>query len=85
LARAAFIRAATLGGTVRLWDPQSGEQRLVLEGHQGTVYAVCAVTIDGRDLLASCSDDDTVRVWDLQTSACVLTMPTHYDAWGWRG
>ena len=44
-------------GTVRIWDPATGEQRAALQGHQDWVRAVCAVTVDGRDLLASGGDD----------------------------
>ncbi len=54
-------------GTVRIWDPATGEQRAVLEGHQDWVGAVCAVTVDGRDLLASGGDDGAVRIWDPAT------------------
>ena len=51
--------------TVRLWDPQTGQQHAVLEGHQGGVRAVCAFTVSGRPLLAS--GGETVRLWDPQT------------------
>jgi len=47
-----------------LWDPESSERRTILEGHR--VNALCAVTVAGRELLASASNDGT-RVWDLQT------------------
>jgi WD40 repeat protein len=49
---------------VRVWDPQTGGQIAVLDAHQRTVSAVCAVTIRGRGLLASASGDGTVRIWD---------------------
>jgi hypothetical protein len=42
-------------------------ERAALEGHQDLVTAVCAVTVNGQDLLASGSDDDTVRIWDPAT------------------
>jgi WD domain, G-beta repeat len=48
-------------GRVRLWDPYTGEQLPALEGHQGPVRAVYAVTAGGRQLLGS---DGTVRLWD---------------------
>ena len=56
---------ATAGGdaTVRLWDAQSGEQILVLRGHENLVSSV-AFSPDGSQL-ASGSADGTVRVWAL--------------------
>jgi WD40 repeat protein len=48
------------------------------KGHQGWVNGVCAVTVAGKKLLASASGDGTVRIWDPETGACPLTVPTHY-------
>ena len=40
-------------GTVRIWDPETGEQRAVLDGHRGWINGLCAVSVAGRELLAS--------------------------------
>jgi len=69
-------------GTVRLWDPRTGEQLATWEAHQGGVSAVCAVTVDGRSLLASGGDDRTVRLWDCRTGMCTATVPTHHEVLG---
>ena len=54
-------------GTVRIWDPATGQQHAALKGHRDRVYAVCAVTVNGQELLASGGDDGPVRIWDPAT------------------
>jgi WD40 repeat protein len=65
---------------VRIWDPATGHQHAVLHGHQSLVNALCPVTINGQQLLASGSSDRTVRIWDPQTEACLLTVPAYHTA-----
>src|SRR3989440_491054 len=68
------------GGTVRIWDPQPGQERTLLEGHQGGVWAVCPVTVAGKQLLASAGSDGTVRIWDPQTGQQRALLEGHHGS-----
>jgi len=48
-------------GTIKLWDPASGQLQATLEGHSGWVMAL-AVLPGGR--LASGGGDRTIKLWD---------------------
>ncbi len=69
-----LIAAATPGGTVQVWDTQTGQEALVLRGHPGVVSAV-AFSPDGNHLasVSSCQNragyllpdkSSEVRVWE---------------------
>lgn len=60
-------------GALLLWRPAAGpDPEARLEGHTDAVTALAA-TADGRHA-ASASSDGTVRVWALETHACVQTL-----------
>lgn len=70
--------------TIRLWDPDTGACLHTFaghtegaRGHSRRVTGVCALTVDGRALLASTSRDRTIRLWDLATGACLHTLTGH--------
>jgi hypothetical protein len=52
-------------------------ERTTLEGHTDWVEGVCAVRVGGRELLASASADETVRIWDPATGATERTLKGH--------
>ncbi|KAG6102668.1 hypothetical protein E4U30_003890 [Claviceps sp. LM220 group G6] len=70
-----LIAAGTVFGDVLVWRYSIAEDEhamaFVLRGHEGSIYGVDVsaplVLRDGtrRRLLASCSDDRTIRIWDI--------------------
>ena len=69
------LASASVDGTVRLWDPATGELTATLERHTGRVTGV-AFSPDGRQL-ASASVDGTVRLWDPATGELTATLERH--------
>ena len=51
----------------------------MLDGHHDAVDAVCAVTVDGRDLLASGGRDECRRVWDPRSGEQLTVLHGHPD------
>jgi WD40 repeat protein/serine/threonine protein kinase/tetratricopeptide (TPR) repeat protein len=56
-------------GSLKVWDAQTGQELLRLEGHGGSQQAVESVCFspDGQWLASGGSQDRTARVWDLAT------------------
>ncbi len=54
-----------------MWDLETGREERTLEGRQSYVEAV-AITPDGRRVV-SASEDNTLKVWDLETGALICT------------
>ena len=54
-----------------------GRLSATLEGHARAVFSFAALA-GGR--LASASDDQMIKIWDLTTRACVATLEGHEDA-----
>lgn len=60
-----WLRGGSLDATARLWDAQTGDERLVLTGHPSWVTAV-AFSPDGSQLAAA-GVDQIIIGWDLAT------------------
>ena len=71
----ARLATGHFGGAVRVWRVGAGAGALlpsVLTGHTAGVWALAAVQLpSGALLLASGSLDRSVRLWDVDTGACV--------------
>jgi WD40 repeat protein len=72
-----LIVSASWDNSLKVWDGQSGTERLTLQGHQDRVNA-CAISADGS-LIVSASDDHTLKVWDAQNGVERLTLAGHTD------
>ncbi|KAH8115597.1 WD40 repeat-like protein [Phellopilus nigrolimitatus] len=65
-------------GTVKVWNPERGHSLTTLQAAQGCVYQAL-FSPHHPDLLASCSSDGTLRLFDLRAPA-LLNAPTSLTA-----
>ncbi len=64
---------------ISLPDSDSSNHR-VLVGHSGPVYATC-FCVEGKFLISG-SEDSTIRLWDLERNASVVSYHGHtYPVW----
>ena len=60
---------------IRIWDLQTGELLLTLDGHSHWVLSV-AISSDGKTLVSG-SADKTVKIWDLKTGQLIRQLNAH--------
>lgn len=58
-----LLASASADNMIRLWDRETGEASLTLEGHEAAVTALAF--LPGGSRLASASADKTIRFWNL--------------------
>ena len=69
------VAAGTSTGTVRLWDPGTGELRASLKGHTDAIHSM-AFSPDGKTLVTG-SADRTTKLWDVATGQERVTLKGH--------
>jgi WD40 repeat protein len=60
--------------TIRIWRVSTGECIRVLTGHTDLVNFVVFHPDVDRILLASCSHDETIRLWDTDFWICIKVL-----------
>jgi WD40 repeat protein len=73
----AELASVDLDGTVRLWDPETGQELRAITGHADVSSVVFSP--DGT-MLASAGVDGTVQVWDPATGKELHTLSGHSSA-----
>jgi WD40 repeat protein len=74
-----LLASASEDGTIQIWDPATGRQHTVLEGHLFVVNSVCDFSLRGQPRLASAGEDRTVRIWDPATGELQTTLRGHLE------
>jgi WD40 repeat protein/tRNA A-37 threonylcarbamoyl transferase component Bud32 len=78
-----YLATAGSEKVVKVWDTQTGDQRLTLSGHTGPILSV-AFSPDGTHIASSAgsdgeakSNDHTVRLWDAATGTELAKLDRH--------
>lgn len=66
------LATAGFGRVARIWDVASGQEVLVLEGHENILSDV-AYAPDGKTIVTTCADS-TARIWDAATGQQIRVM-----------
>ncbi|XP_038046246.1 WD repeat-containing protein 31-like [Patiria miniata] len=63
------------GCEATLWDLRAHSLVAEYQGHQQTVGGCCFIpSMYSKQLVATCSNDATVRIWDRNTCACITVL-----------
>jgi WD40 repeat protein/serine/threonine protein kinase len=81
-----YLASADTGGTVKLWDAtrlgKEQQPRHTFRAHVPLVAMTLAFSPDGRRLVAGGEEENTVKIWDVQTGQELQTLRGHSgDVW----
>jgi WD40 repeat protein len=78
-----LLASGSSDNTVRVWEVNTGHCCQILTGHLALVWSVAfspadrfaaGLPSDMRPILASGSQDETIKFWDVQTGECLQTL-----------
>jgi len=72
-----YIYAGLENGDITFIETETGKETKRINGHTKGVN--CIVLNKEETTLYSASDDNSIKVWDLQTSTCINTLTGHTD------
>ena len=70
-----YIATVSTNGSVRLWDPTTGETIRTLKGHLMPAWG-CAIALDGSYIVTT-SSNKTARLWNPETGDTIRTLKGH--------
>src|SRR5262249_2565612 len=82
------LASASTDGTIKVWDPRTGDEIRSLDGYKGMGGGNVAFSLDGRRVAQASAgvtlgDDHAVTVWDVPTRRVLFTLRDHTDAVWW--
>lgn len=72
-----LLASASRDRTLRIWNPQTGQVKHVLDGHKGWVIDL-DWSPDAKRIV-TCADDRSLRIWDVDKGKLLHTMLGHDD------
>jgi len=75
-ARGTLLATGTATGEIWLYLAQTGTPHITCRGHTDGVWSL-AFSPDGRTLVSG-SDDQTVRLWDVESGQCLTVLSDHH-------
>ncbi|WP_424637209.1 WD40 repeat domain-containing protein [Embleya sp. AB8] len=77
LAEGTRVACGTSDGLIRLWDPTTGQETLVLGEQPSPVHALSALPVDGETVLAAGGPGAAVQLWNPRTGELLRTLSGH--------
>src|SRR5262249_7367864 len=71
-----FLAVGSLDAKIRIWEMTTRRQSMILEGHDASVIGLAFNR--ASNLLLSCNDEGTTRLWDAIRASPLLTIPGRF-------
>ena len=72
-----FLAVVTAQNTILIYDAESFNLECTFIGHSGIIYNIAFNPVIEKFILYSCSEDNSVKVWNVLMKKCVATLEPH--------